>query len=103
MFGLRVDTQEVRAQEQHLRDVIAILQSVSYDAETAVQAVGHPDLEKALRDFGSSWDTRRAKLIERLEGLAIMVRATADVFEDLDEQLAQTASQSSTTSQGSAS
>ncbi|MGW5637101.1 hypothetical protein [Streptomyces sp. NPDC003832] len=50
---------------------------------------GHGGLADKFDDFASSWEINRGKLAEEVEALAGIAKTAAEVYDDIDRQLAE--------------
>ncbi len=62
--------------------------SAKVQASKAADAAGDEDLAGAIRDFASTWETRRGQILTAVEGLAASLRGVAENFETTDGELA---------------
>lgn len=85
---LKVDTESVRSVSTNLTRITTELTDAQAHSDDAADAVGHNGLAGALRNFASSWDDRRLKLINQIAQLRDSATAVADTFDETDSALA---------------
>lgn len=88
MKRLKVDTDALQGAADDLDLVRKELAGSEVKARALADAVGNADLADAVGDFSSTWETRRGKIVESLEGLVGSLRIAGDNFEQADEDLA---------------
>ncbi|WP_062130768.1 hypothetical protein [Demequina aestuarii] len=89
---LRLDDgylEQLRSSYAQAHDVFS---AAARDTGGIASVVGEPALESRVRDFYSGWDSRRTELIDALDALAQSVVTVAESFEQVDADLAGSAS-----------
>jgi hypothetical protein len=71
-----------------VRAVAADLSAAHSQAEGAAAAVGHHDLARTVRDFGSQWDIHRQRFIDDVTALADIFDAINTTMADLEGDMA---------------
>ena len=85
---LKVDTDLLSSTADGLDVAKSELSAAKVQASKAADAAGDEDLAGAIRDFASSWETRRGQILTAVEGLAASLRGVAENFETTDGELA---------------
>ena len=88
MKRVKVDTEALQGAADDLDLVKKELAGSEVKVRALADAVGNDVLADAVRDFSSTWETRRGKLVESLGGLIGSMRSTAGSFEQADAKLA---------------
>lgn len=52
------------------------------------QGIGHSRVANALEDFAGSWDDKRERLTTSLRAVGEMATASAQTFQEIDDELA---------------
>ncbi|MGY4644826.1 hypothetical protein [Cellulomonas sp. URHB0016] len=85
---LKVDTTALREAGTLLRSITQELHTAGAHADRVADLVGHPGLAQCMQDFASSWDGRRARLVDEIGALATACGDISDQFEAIDTQFA---------------
>lgn len=84
---LKVNTEALRKAADGLDLAKTELGEAKVQAGKAAEAVGDEKLAEAIRDFASTWETRRGQIVKAVDGLANSLRGVADNFEMTDNEL----------------
>lgn len=85
---LLVDTDQLERIRLKLSQVTNLLQGEDTFSREAADFVGHAGLAQRVRDFGTSWDDRRTKLVARLDVLEDSIGKIASSFSNVETGLA---------------
>lgn len=88
MADLRVNLEALHALGADLAGIAAEFREANVASDAIAQATGHDGLRGAVRDFAHGWDDTREDMVGDVEVLAEVAVAIAEVFTDLDGQLA---------------
>ena len=88
MSDLVVRGDALHSHARRVRAVAADLSAAHSQAEDAAAAVGHHDLARTVRDFGSQWDIHRQRLIDEVTTLADTFDAINNTMSDLEGDMA---------------
>ena len=88
MTDLAVRGDALQREARRVRTIAADLVGAHAQAEDAAAAVGHRDLARTVRDFGSRWDIHRQRLIDEITALADTFDAINDTLADLESGMA---------------
>lgn len=74
--------------QTNLQSILTEFEGAEEFSGTVAELTGHDRLEGRVRDFASSWNNKRADVIESVKALAESVGGIADTFATLDADLA---------------
>jgi hypothetical protein len=83
-----IDISLLRETSGRLGRVTETLGGARGTAHADADAVAHPDLADAVRQFADNWRTHREHLVDQVSGGQKFVTGAADAYERLDQQLA---------------
>jgi len=84
---LRIDFDRLERAETRLATVIAEFDAATPAQDALIGAVGHGQVESAVRDFRSAWDIRREEYGQELRTMRDAVIAIRDTFQAVDVEL----------------
>lgn len=80
---------ELLAQTQtNLQSILTEFEGAEKFSEYVASLTGHSRLESEVREFASSWNIKRAEVIESVTALKESIGAINDAFDNLDADLA---------------
>ena len=85
--GVRVVTGDLRLAGESLLVCHEEFRSAQDVADRGADAVGHPRLADALREFAAEWDDRRDEICHAIEGLGVAAVGAAEVYEEIEREL----------------
>ena len=88
MADLRIDMAALDALGSDLAGIAAEFREANVASDAIAEATGHDGLREAVRDFARGWDDTREDMVGDVEVLAEVSAAIAEVFTDVDGQLA---------------
>ncbi len=88
MADLRIDLDALHALGADLTGIAAEFREANVASDAIAQATGHDGLSQAVRDFAHGWDDTREDMVGDVEVLAEVSVAIAEIFTDVDGQLA---------------
>jgi hypothetical protein len=88
MSDLVVRGDALHSHARRVRTIAADLSAAHSQAEDAAAAVGHEDLARTVRDFGSQWDIHRQRFIDDVTTLADAFDAINNTMADLEGDMA---------------
>ena len=71
-----------------LKRIESGLESMTNTKDSVADAVGHPGLAGAYRDFNEDWRAKRRKLTEAVQGLRQRFETSKDTFDRIDKEIA---------------
>ena len=87
MSDLKIDFDRLERAETRLATVIADFDAATPAQNGLAEAVGHGQVESAVRDFRSAWNIRREEYAEELRTMRDAVIAIRETFEAVDVEL----------------
>ena len=72
-----------------LKRIESGLESMTNTKDSVADAVGHPGLAGAYRDFNEDWRAKRRKLTEAVQGLRQRFETSKDTFDQIDKEIAE--------------
>ncbi|NYI39927.1 hypothetical protein [Demequina lutea] len=88
MSDLVIRSDALHSQARRVRSIAADLAAAHSQADAAAAAVGHQDLARTVRDFGSQWDIHRQRFIDDVTTLADVFDAINNTMADLEGNMA---------------
>ncbi|WP_336922248.1 hypothetical protein [Aquipuribacter sp. SD81] len=88
MADICIDTEGLRDTGRALRQAALDLDGARSHSLLAAQRVGQPVLAAAVEELSSSWDDRRARIVEDIAFLADAATTAGDTYEVIDTELA---------------
>ena len=83
-----------------LKRIESGLESMTNTKDSVADAVGHPGLAGAYRDFNEDWRAKRRKLTEAVQGLRHNFETSKDTFDRIDKEIAEAYNKSHKGDQG---
>ena len=83
-----------------LKRIESGLDSMTNTKDSVADAVGHPGLAGAYRDFNEDWRAKRRKLTEAVQGLRHNFETSKDTFDRIDKEIAEAYNKSHKGDQG---
>ena len=83
-----------------LKRIESGLESMTNTKDSVADAVGHPGLAGAYRDFNEDWRAKRRKLTEAVQGLRQRFETSKDTFDRIDKEIAEAYNKSHKGGQG---
>ena len=83
-----------------LKRIESGLESMTNTKDSVADAVGHPGLAGAYRDFNEDWRAKRRKLTEAVQGLRHNFETSKDTFDRIDKEIAEAYNKSHKGGQG---
>jgi hypothetical protein len=84
---LTVVTEDLRLAGESLLVCYEEFRSAQDVADRGAEAVEHPRLSDALREFAAEWDDRRDEICHAIEGLGEAAAGAAEVYEEIEREL----------------
>lgn len=84
---LKVDMDQLERIRLKLSQVTNLLTGDDTFSAEAAEYVGHAHLAQRIRDFGTSWDDRREKLVLRLDRIEDAVGKIGSSFTNVETEL----------------
>jgi hypothetical protein len=84
---LKVDMDQLERIRLKLSQVTNLLSGDDTFSADAANFVGNEHLAQRVRDFGTSWDDRRVKLVQRLDRIEDAVGKIGSSFTNVDTEL----------------
>ena len=84
---VRVGTEDLRLAGESLLVCYEEFRSAQDVADRGAEAVEHPRLADALREFAAEWDDRRDEICHAIEGLGEAAVGAAEVYEEIEREL----------------
>lgn len=88
MADICIDTEGLRDTGRALRAVALDLDGARAHSVLAARHVGQPVLAAAVEELSSSWDGRRARIVEDIAYLADAATAAGETYDAIDTELA---------------
>ena len=87
MSDLRIDFDRLDRAEARLLTVITDFEAATPAQDGLPAAVGHGQVEIAVRDFRSAWNIRREEYAQELDTMRQAVKAIRETFQAVDAEL----------------
>lgn len=88
MADLRVNLAALHELGSDLTAIAGEFREANVLSDAIAEATGHDGLRDAVRDFAHGWDDTREDMVGDVEVLAEAAHAIADVFTEMDAELA---------------